>query len=244
MTETTCDGLLNRRLMLEQPKRGYRIAVDTVLLAAGVPAEAGQTILDLGCGVGGAMLCVACRVPDTHVTGVEIQQELAELCQRNIQRNGFGDRAEILRADIVRFESRSAFDHVMMNPPYHDEARHDVSEHAGKRLANSGKESDVSLWISKAVEVLNSEGAMTIIHRADVLDRIVTEAQRYFGRIEILPILPKIDAPPKRVIVRARRGKTEPPRIFQALILHNQDGHYTEQAERILRHAETLFASV
>ena len=71
--ETTEDALLGGRVRLLQLRRGYRVAVDSVLLAASVEASAGARILDLGCGTGAVALCLAARVPGVTVVGLELQ---------------------------------------------------------------------------------------------------------------------------------------------------------------------------
>ena len=240
MLETTLNGILNHRVTVEQPKHGFRIAVDTVLLAASVPAQAGQRVADFGCGVGGAMLCLGTRMPDVHVVGVEIQPDLAELCQRNIERNTMADRMNVVCGNIADFSGKN-FDHVMMNPPYHDEARHDVSDNISKRTANASAKKDLKLWIAKANEALTPDGMLTLIQRADRLDDIVVETSRYFGQIEILPIVPKKDAPSKRVLIRAQKHSIPEKIHCPPLILHRDDGAYTDEAEHILRHATRLF---
>lgn len=84
--EVTEDSLLGGRVRLLQPRHGYRVALDPVLLAAAVPARAGESVLDLGCGVGAAALCLATRVPGVRVEGLELQPLNAELAVRNIDR--------------------------------------------------------------------------------------------------------------------------------------------------------------
>ncbi|MFO7806744.1 MAG: methyltransferase, partial [Paracoccaceae bacterium] len=72
MSALTQDAFLGGQLYLWQPRRGgYRAGVDPVLLAASVPAQAGETVLELGCGVGAAMLCLHARVKGLQLTGVE-----------------------------------------------------------------------------------------------------------------------------------------------------------------------------
>ena len=66
------DALLGGRVRLRQPKTGYRVAIDPVLLAAAVPASLVDTVLDVGCGVGAASLCLAARVPGCRITGIEM----------------------------------------------------------------------------------------------------------------------------------------------------------------------------
>lgn len=79
---TTMDTLLNGQILLEQPQEGYRVAIDPIFLAASVPAHSGETVLDIGTGVGAALLCLAHRAPDVRIVGLEIQQELARLATK------------------------------------------------------------------------------------------------------------------------------------------------------------------
>ena len=116
----TENGLLGGRVRLLQPARGYRVAVDAVLLAAAVDARSGQHILDLGAGVGAVGLCLAARVPDCSVVGIELQPELAALATRNATLNAAGDRLRTIVHDLAKPlpPDLGAFDHVVTNPPY------------------------------------------------------------------------------------------------------------------------------
>jgi tRNA1(Val) A37 N6-methylase TrmN6 len=238
MLKTTIDGLLNNRIKFEQPADGYRVAIDTVLLAAAVPAAAGQKVLELGCGVGGAMLALACRVSGIAVTGIEIQSALAHLCAANIECNALAAELRVTEGDATRLpdKMKGAFDHVMMNPPYHDKAHHDVSAHPGKRKANTEEEGDLALWIASAAQALKSGGILTLIHRADRLDEILDKLKEDFGAVWIKPIAPKAGRAPKRVIVRAEKGGNLSQTICSPLILHNADGAFTDETDSILRY--------
>jgi tRNA1(Val) A37 N6-methylase TrmN6 len=66
---TTEDGLLGGSVRLIQQAGGYRVAIDPVLLAAAVPAAAGDHVLDAGAGVAAAALCLAARVPGVRFPG-------------------------------------------------------------------------------------------------------------------------------------------------------------------------------
>src|SRR5574343_1545621 len=92
--QLTDDKFLCGRLRLWQPAQGYRAATDPVLLAAACPATAGQSVLDLGCGAGAAALCLAARVPDLALAGLELQPEYADLARRNAARNGVAMQVE------------------------------------------------------------------------------------------------------------------------------------------------------
>lgn len=240
--ETTMDGLLNRRVMLEQPKDGYRVAVDTVLLAAAVPASGGEQVLDIGCGVGGAMLCLASRVPGLSIVGLEIQDDLLSLCRSNIERNNFNHIMRAEKGDATNLPAKwhGRFNHVMMNPPYHDSDCHGASPNEIKRIANTEVDGDIAKWIASAAQALVEGGRITIIHRADRVDEITKILGEKFGCIEIKPIVSKSGAAAKRVLIRAAVGKSFSVRSCSPLIMHGGETKYTDEAERILRHVSAV----
>src|SRR5262245_16423553 len=95
--ETTEDRLLGERIVLTQPKHGFRANADTLLLAAAVTP--GARLLEAGCGSGGALLAVAARLPNTHFVGVERDSAAASLARHNAIANGA--QAEIVEGDIL-----------------------------------------------------------------------------------------------------------------------------------------------
>ena len=101
-TALTEDALLGGRLRLLQSRRGYRVAIDAVLLAAAVDAGPGERVLDLGAGVGAVGLCLAARMPGCTFVGIELQPALAELAERNATLNGMGDRVRTIVHDLAQ----------------------------------------------------------------------------------------------------------------------------------------------
>ena len=239
--DTTLDGLLNHQIVVEQPKSGFRIALDTVFLAASVPADPHHTVLDMGCGVGGAILCLAFRIPLFKGVGAEIQKNMITLCQKNIERNGFQSRLTVQEANIGSFPKTwdQAFDHVMMNPPYHKEKHHSLTDNVSKRIANVEKTDDLILWIKKASQCLKKTGTLTLIHRADREREICQILSNEFDGIDILYLLPKAGVAPKRLIIRATKEKGGIHHV-KPFVLHQIDGTYTHQADNILREAQAI----
>ena len=118
--QTSADTLLGGRLRLFQPRRGYRVAIDPVLLAAAVAADAGERVLDAGAGTGAASLCLAARVPGCVVTGVERDPELLALATTNVRANGLEGRITVAAGDLTALPAglrATTFDRVMTNLP-------------------------------------------------------------------------------------------------------------------------------
>jgi tRNA1(Val) A37 N6-methylase TrmN6 len=234
----TEDALLGGRVRLLQPARGYRVAVDAVLLAAAVDAAPGQRILDLGAGVGAVGLCVAARLADCRVVGIELQEALAELAERNANLNGMADRvrtvvhdlAQALPADLGRF------DHVVTNPPYLAAAVADPSPDPSKALATVESSADLAHWLAMTTAAAEPAGTLLIIHRSDRLDEIL----RYLGHLGWGDVTVKRLPPAARILVRARRADRPTRHDAPPLTLHRPDGRYTDEAEAILRHASAL----
>src|SRR5205085_7794023 len=134
------------RLTLRQPKRGHRVGHDAMLLAAATDAHPGEHAVELGAGVGAAGLALAQRVPGLKVALVEIDAALAGLAQENITRNGLGDRVRVAVLDVAAPDRQFAqaglapesAAHVLMNPPFNDPARQNVSPDPRRRLPHVG----------------------------------------------------------------------------------------------------------
>ena len=233
----TENGLLGGRVRLLQPARGYRVAVDAVLLAAAVDARSGQHILDLGAGVGAVGLCLAARVPDCSVVGIELQPELAALATRNATLNAAGDRLRTIVHDLAKPlpPDLGAFDHVVTNPPYLAAAVADPPPDRSKALATVESSADLARWLAVATGALKPAGTLAIIHRSDRLEEIVSHLVRLRWGDVTVKRLP----PAARVLVRARFG---PPARHESppLRLHRLEGGYTDEAEAVLRHARPL----
>lgn len=237
-TALTEDALLGGRLHLLQSRRGYRVAVDAVLLAAAVDPAAGDRVLDLGAGVGSVGLCLARRRPDCTIVGIELQPALAQLAERNATRNGLGDRIRTIVHDIARPwpQELAPFEQVVTNPPYLAAAVADPSPDRSKALATVESSADLARWLEVATAALKPAGTLTLIHRSDRLEEIAVHLIRLgWGGLTVKRL-----PPAARVLVRARRS--EAPSIAQSppLVLHGPEGGYTEAAEAILRHAAPL----
>jgi tRNA1(Val) A37 N6-methylase TrmN6 len=246
-TPTTLDAVLGGRVALHQPALGYRVAIDPILLAAACPAEPGETIVDLGCGVGTAALCLARRVPDVRCVGVDLQNELAELAELNARENNLADRVSFLAGDILDrtlpIYAKPA-DHVIVNPPYLKRGAATPSDNPMKALANMEGEADLAAWAAAAAKAVRPGGTITFIHRADRLPELLALLGARCGGLVIQPLHPKAGAAAHRTIVAGRLDQRLPAILLPGLIVHEPDGSFSPLLERILRDGAALPMSV
>lgn len=242
MSSTQEIYVLNKRLKLRHSAAGFKTSIDSVLLAAACPAKAGDHVLDMGCGVGGAGLCVLTRIDGVQLTGVEIQKDHAELARYNAKTNDKGEACEFICSDIRDYNNENTFHHVICNPPYLEAGAHLRSPSIEKATAMGHDDKDVSVkdWIDVAYNAMKSNGSLSMIHRADKTDKIITALGKRFGAVEIIPLWPRQGEDAKRVIIRAIKHRKSPARLHAGLILHDENGEYTEAAEKILRGARAL----
>lgn len=237
-TDLTCDDFLGGRLRIWQPRKGYRAGVDAVLLAAAVAAVSGDRVLDVGCGVGTAGLCLLARVADCHVTGLELQDFLHSLAQKNRKENAFELSYTPLLGDLLSPPGaivQNSFDHVIFNPPYMPRGAAKPSDDPIKRLANHEVDAILSDWMKLAFNVLKSKGTMTLIHRADRLDEILTLLREHkAGEICICPLWPSAGEPASRTIIRARKSVSSPMALSAGFIMHCSDGSYRDAVHQAL----------
>lgn len=246
MTATTLDEFLGGRIVLEQPKQGYRAGIDPVLLAASVDAKEGQSVLELGCGAGAASLCLAARVPNLTLCGVEIQSEYAELCRSNALRNGID--MQVVMSDFMHLPADwndQSFDHVIANPPYFDRTASTSSPNLGRDTA-MGVQTALTDWINIMSKRVKPKGYITLIHRADALAAILTALPGYMASVEVRPIYARASRDARLILVRARKNGRAALRLCAPLVLHDGDQHtedkdsYSPQVSKILRHGDAL----
>jgi tRNA1(Val) A37 N6-methylase TrmN6 len=245
--ETSEDAILGGRLRVRQPLRGHRVGHDAILLAAATCARATERAIELGAGVGAAAFAIAARAPGMKVTLVEIDPSLCALARHNARLNRLEDRVTVFDADAENIGSlKSAglspesFDRVLMNPPFHDALRHNVSPDPGRRLAHSGQAGLLKRWVDSAAWLLKGNGVLTLIWRADALDDVIETLQPVFGAIAILPVQPREGAAAIRVLVRAAKGGGTSRKNYPPLVLNDEAGQPTPVVEAIMRDGKTL----
>ena len=233
----TKDTLLEGRVHLRQPEIGYRVAMDTVLIASAVPIGQGERLLDVGAGTGGIGLCVLARAPKIAITALEPFADHARLLRQNLS----GIDAEIIEGSLEsKCLAGRTFNHIVTNPPFFEEGAHRASPNSSKAAA---AHSSITLqsWVSLCLKRLDSGGSFSIVHRASKAAEILGAIGDRLGNLLCVPIYTKGNSPwATRVIIRGSKGSRAPFRMHKGLMLHTAEGRETPEALALLRSGVAL----
>lgn len=249
--DVTTDAFLGGRLRLCQPRLGHRAGHDALLLAAYVPAAAGERVVDFGAGVGAAGLAVMARVGGVDLTLCEIDGELVRLARENIHANGHAALARAVTLDVAgpadSFVAHGlmpdSVGHVLMNPPFNDAARHQPSPDAARRVAHEAGDGLIADWVHAARRILKPRGTLSLIVRPESLADVLAALARGFGAVKIIPVHPQAGRAAIRALVRAEKGARGTLVLLPGLVLNDDAGAPTAASEAILREAQALPAA-
>lgn len=239
----TDDAFLGGRIRLRQPARGYRAGLDAVMLAAAVPARPGERVVEAGCGVGAAALCLVARVEGLSVTGLDIDAGAIALARDNAARNGLTGRARFETCDLARPGAAmralglqpASFDHAFANPPYHARASSRAPAEPSRARAHVREPGLLEAWMRFLTGLTRSRGTITLILPAGLIGEALALFGRRAGGVAVLPLHPRAGAPAGRIVVQGVKGSRAAPRLLPGLVLHRADGAPSTAAEAILR---------
>lgn len=231
--EITEDRFLGGAVVVRQRKDGFRSGLDAVMVAAAVPAHAGDEVLELGSGAGTASLCLAARVRGVKAVGAEIESDLVALSNQNATANGMGERVVFVTVDALDLpaDMKRDYDHVMCNPPFHAGGEVSLDEMRAGALHDEGGE--LTEWLAVGVKRTAPGGTFTCILRSDRLGEALAALPP--TGVCVYPLHPHAGEAAKRVIVQARKASRAPFRMLHGLVLHEADGTYTADADAVLR---------
>lgn len=225
---------------LLQPEGCARFSMDALLLAAFVArslytlSPAGRApVLELGCGVGAALLAVALLEENVRALGVEHSPKLAQAAEENIRRLGLTDRLQVLCGTLPAREclrrcrewlaeqpsGQQGSALILANPPYWTEGR--TSPHALVETARRDTGTTLDDFCRSAAALTRHKGYFCCIYDARLLPRLFEACTRHhLGIRRLLPVHPRKGQPAGRIILEARKGAAHDLHMEEALYLH------------------------
>jgi tRNA1(Val) A37 N6-methylase TrmN6 len=235
--DLTKNNILDGNLSLYQPKFGFRIGIDSILLASSVNNY--SKCIEFGTGAGIILVYLSKKFPDSKILGIEKNSELVNLAKKNLKENKINKScAEVIQNDLYDNlflkTNNNKYDRVIMNPPYFSPNKVLLSNNISKVSARY--EHDINKWFIAAYKKLKPRGYLNFIFRTESLDLILSSLYPQWGEIKIYPLWPKINIKSKLMIVQAKKNVKSGVQILPGLVLHNNDGSYTKACNNILRY--------
>ncbi len=235
MSEACSEGtLLGGRIRYRQRVQGYRTGIEPILLAACVPAQPGERVVEAGTGAGPGLLALHARVPGFSGLGVERDPNLAEIAAANFALNG----ASALIAHcqpIEHWRPEGPYDHAFANPPWH---RDDSTESPDPRRksAKQAKPDLLAIWIAALAAPLRRRGTLSLVlPAASFAQAAAALATCHCAELRLVPLWPHQNEAAKLIILQAIKEGRGASRILPGLVLHEPTGAYTPEATAILR---------
>lgn len=222
--------------IIQDPKR-FCFGVDAVFLSNFVTVKRGGRILDLGTGTGIIPILLAAKTEATHITGLEIQKESAEMAARSVQLNGLEERITITEGDIKEAAdifSAASFDVITSNPPYMTHEHGLENAYEPKNIARHEILCNLEDVVRAAARLVKPGGSFFMIHKPFRLAEIFGMLMQYKLEPKRMRLIyPYVEKEPTMVMIEAVRGGRSRIKIEPPLIVYQEKGVYTEEVRRM-----------
>jgi tRNA1Val (adenine37-N6)-methyltransferase len=237
----TADSILGGALTIVQPARGYRFAIDSILLARFARPRQHERVLELGAGCGVVSVTLAALRHPRKVAAVELQPHLVGLIAHNAALNGTLAVTAIC-ADIRRAIPGlmpAAFDYVVANPPYRAAQRGRESPNSERRIARGGGGATLEDFVAAAARYVNNGGKVAMVFTASRTAELISALKRRSlepKRIRFVHSRPCESA--SMVLLEARKAGGVEAVIEPPLFIYFSSGVYTDEARELLTRVE------
>ncbi len=238
----TSDTLFHGQVICKQYENGYRFSIDAVLLAHFPGNIVGSLrILDLCCGSGVIGFILAYRNPDVLVTGLEIQESMAQLAHDNASANSFSARYTSVKGDaccINQYVQPESFDLVFCNPPYRklQTGRHNRSD--ASTIARHEIAGTLNDFIKAAAFSVCNRGRVFFVYPAQRIAPIVSEMSNKSLSVKKMQLIYSYpgEQSARLVLLEAVKNGGEQCEVLPPFYIYEeQHGQYTQEMATMYR---------
>ncbi len=238
MTGATRDTISLRGagvVTINQPGKGHRFTLDSILLADFCRIKPKDSVLEPGAGTGVVSLLLARKFPRSLFYAVEVQDDLQSLCEENRRSNDLKNVTCVHR-DLRRLDrsfNPAGFDVIVANPPYTREGTGRTSPLAGRRISRQDLLGSIESWLDLQ-KLLKHGGRYNLIFPASRAAEILAFMKgRRIEPKRLRFIHPKSPGPASLVLLEAAKSAGPGLVVHPPLVVHGPDGSYTDEMRDI-----------
>lgn len=231
--EERLDDLQRNGYQIIQKKDGFCFGMDAVLLSGFAAVKPGEKAIDLGTGTGIIPILLEAKYEGEHYTGLEIQDEVAEMAARSVALNHLEERVSIVKGDIKeasRLFGAASFDVVTSNPPYMNDAHGLKNPDLPKAIARHEVLCTLDDVAREAAKLLRPGGRFYMVHRPHRLIEIITALTKYKLEPKRMKMVhPFVDKEANMVLIEAVRGGKSMIKVEAPIVVYQEPGVYTQE---------------
>lgn len=226
------DLQINGYEIIQHPGK-FCFGMDAVLLANFARVKQKECALDLGTGTGIIPILLTAKTEGMHFTGLEIQEESADMARRSVVHNHLEEKVDIVTGDIkeaAELFGPASFDVITTNPPYMI-GHHGIENPSdAKAIARHEVLCDLNDILRESARILKPRGRFYMVHRPFRLAEILSKMIQV--RIEpkrMRMVHPFVHKEPNMVLIEGMRGANSRMRVEPPLIVYKEQGVYSEE---------------
>lgn len=218
--------------IIQSPGR-FCFGMDAVLLSSFVKVKKGERVLDLGTGTGILPILLEAKNDGEFYTGLELQEESADMARRSVRYNGLEHKIEIITGDIKEAASifgAASFEVITVNPPYMIGEHGMKNENEALYIARHEVMCTLEDILRESAKILNWKGRFYMVHRPFRLPEIFTKMSAYGIEPKRMRLVhPYADKEPNMVLIEGLRGGRPRLTVEAPFVVYHKDGTYTQE---------------
>ena len=235
--DETIEDLQLEGLKLIQKQDSFRFGMDSVILAHFAEIRENDIVADFGTGNGVLVLLLRGRKKGKSYYALDIQQEAAELTERNIRLNHLEDITTVIHTDAVyasKYIPSCSVDKIICNPPYGQPYSTLASPSKQKAIARNQDEETLDHFFTGAFSVLKGRGKIYIVYPAPQMLYIMKLLQKHHlepKRFQL--VYPYIHKPANLVLIEAVKDARPTLHPIKPLVIYEKEGDLTNELKSV-----------
>ena len=227
------DDLQRNGYQIIQKKNGFCFGMDAVLLSGFARVKQGEKAIDLGTGTGIIPILLEAKYEGEHYTGLEIQDEMADMAARSVALNHLEEKVSIVKGDIKeasRLFGAASFDVVTSNPPYMNDAHGLKNPDLPKAISRHEVLCTLDDVTREAARLLRPGGRFYMVHRPHRVIEIITALTKYKLEPKRMKMVhPFVEKDANMVLIEAVRGGKSMIKVEAPIVVYQEPGVYTQE---------------